>query len=314
MLIAIYPTWKCNLNCSMCHLPKSKKEIPMKNFIKYFKENKTDVDFLVFTGGEPTLNKDFINSIVKLKSVINPKLTTICSNLTLKKESMEMIKRIKGENITISTSIDGNKKTHNFIRRDPFAFQKTIETIKIIRKKYPEIKLNITMTIGYENKNKILYVYSLARKLGTDFMINLICPLNFSKFSKEDKTNIIRDLKKVIKEENKRSNLFNTHASYVRGYFEEVIKIIKVGHDKSLCNAGKDYLTFGPDGSIYPCTFLMYEKYKIGDIYSTPLNKLKEKPPCNFCDYCFENCKYNGRLTKKKFLYSMLKNEFLKII
>lgn len=315
MLIEIVPTWKCNLNCKMCNIPSSLKEAPLKDFLKYFDKNKINSDFLVFTGGEPTIRPDFIDFISKIRNKINPTFTTICSNLTMKDRSLQLAKEFENKNVLISTSIDGDKDIHNSIRRNKFAFQKTIDAIKSIRKTYPGMKLNITMTLMYENKDRILYIYSLSRKLGVSFTINLAYPLDFSSFTKEDKEKIVEDLRYVLKKEISRATIMDSHMAYLLGYFEQVIKIIKLGYDDGVCKAGNKYIIFGADGSIHPCSLLLRKGIRIGDIYNTKIEDIKHKA-CNdsICKQCFENSKYNSRLTKIKSISCMAEVELIRIL
>ena len=67
----------CNLRCRYCHNPElvlpekinQLKLIPEDYIFKYLENNKDLLDAVVITGGEPTLQNDLINFIVKIKSL-----------------------------------------------------------------------------------------------------------------------------------------------------------------------------------------------------------------------------------------------------
>jgi len=67
----------CNLRCKYCHNPElvlpekiSKlKLIPEDYIFQYIKSNIDLLDAIVITGGEPTLQNDLINFIIKIKSL-----------------------------------------------------------------------------------------------------------------------------------------------------------------------------------------------------------------------------------------------------
>lgn len=45
------------------------------------------------------------------------------------------------------------------------------------------------------------------------------------------------------------------------------------------CKAGKTELTIGPDGYVYPCKYLRYDKFRAGNILENSLKEIWEEDP-----------------------------------
>ncbi len=84
---AIVFTQGCNFKCSYCHNPELvytnmyQKTIPEEQVFAFLESRKNQLDAVVITGGEPTLQPDLIDFIKKVKSMdFSVKLDTNGSN------------------------------------------------------------------------------------------------------------------------------------------------------------------------------------------------------------------------------------------
>jgi len=75
-IASIIFTYGCNLRCSYCHNPElvihpcnKAALISEDEVVEYLKKRKVLIDGLVITGGEPTLQKDLISFIKKIKNL-----------------------------------------------------------------------------------------------------------------------------------------------------------------------------------------------------------------------------------------------------
>ena len=116
-------TSACNQKCVYCQAQSSNKcqkgfmsiDIAKKAVDIALQSSSDYLDF-EFQGGEPLLNFEVIKYIVEYSKDVSDKHInySIVSNLTLLTD--EMIEFIKNNNISISTSIDGNELVHNLNR------------------------------------------------------------------------------------------------------------------------------------------------------------------------------------------------------
>ena len=112
MRIYLLITNRCNLKCSMCIRDNQhEKDMNFEDFKNIFEKRDTSNTEIVITGGEPTLNLEFVKFIeyssTKFKKVL------IATNGVFN-QYIKNIKNIK--NIIFQISLDGNENIHNQIR------------------------------------------------------------------------------------------------------------------------------------------------------------------------------------------------------
>ncbi|MFW5856621.1 MAG: radical SAM protein [Planctomycetota bacterium] len=165
--LSIYPTWRCNLRCRMCHQEGRAEQAAKEEFtLDQFRglldgPNGRYVNSIRFLGGEAFVRPDF------------PEMMDLCdargisfiitTNGTFFTE--EMVRRLEGyRNLGgIVLSLDGPEAIHNAIRRRPFAFEKLIEGVRRFRRK--EL-LSFNSVITAENIDQLEALLDVAADLG----------------------------------------------------------------------------------------------------------------------------------------------------
>ncbi|MDD4289913.1 MAG: radical SAM protein [Patescibacteria group bacterium] len=170
--VVIALTEKCNLRCQMCNIWKIQNpaDLLLQNIEKLH-----NLKYINLSGGEPFLRTD-LYEIVKILKQNNPNSNIIISsNGFITDLIVKTVKKLISidKNIGIRISIDGLSDTHNKIRGVENTYENAINTIQ--RLKENNIKnLGIAFTISDNNKNEILDVYRLSKKLGVEFSISSV--------------------------------------------------------------------------------------------------------------------------------------------
>ncbi len=184
--LTIFLTDKCNMKCAHCFIinevPKKTLELEFEDYKKIFKSLNGKTSQILFTGGEPTLRKDFEKILIS--SNLDGKIFTasIFSNALYPQKLVELITNtLEKTNLKINlhTSIDGQEKEHDNNRRVPGSFKNVIETIQRLNDlkfKYKDrigrIVVNITITKKnmFIDKNLIEKLLKLNCFLGFGFV------------------------------------------------------------------------------------------------------------------------------------------------
>jgi len=163
--VDIVPTLKCNLNCVMCHQSeiKCKPNMSLDDFkliVSRLKKEKVSKVSLV--GGEILVLPEIFEFIRELEN--NKIYYDLATNAVLL--DGEKIKKLKNLKFLekITTSLDGDKEIHNKIRRNPVAFQKTIENIR--RLLDAGFRVNVGCVVQKANFKDIERIFNLICGLG----------------------------------------------------------------------------------------------------------------------------------------------------
>jgi len=303
-------TSRCNLKCKYCsHFfspSDTKKDLPLSNWLEFFsKLGRENVMNIVISGGEPFLREDIKEM---LKEIIKNRMRfSILTNGTIfSKELFEFISNCKRCDY-IQVSVDGHRPEVHDSMRGEGSFEKTINTIKVL-KKY-NIPIAIRVTIHPEN---VYYIKEIAKFLLEDlklksFSTNSINYIGLGKKNYKELQLNIEEYSFVLKAFLELNKIYKNKITAKSGplallAFWSLIKNVKKdklnikGGYLLGCNAVFSSLAVRSDGVIVPCNLLSH--IELGNIEddlqkiwkeNSKLNELRNRR--NIKLTCFEYCR-----------------------
>lgn len=272
--VIIALTNRCNLKCKMCTIWK---EIPKKDtdisVIKKIVGSKCLCDDfkLTLTGGEPFLSPHFEDIIKEILLSKPEALRTISTNGVLKEDILNFLRKYneKFPNLSLSISLDGINK--NDLQRGK-STSNIIDTIKQIKKEFPDLLLKIKLTITPLNYDDIIPTYEFCKKIGAKFKVKLSeSAENYTnkiepwqpKWTCKVKESIKKDLTKIWKEK-KGSDKISAD------FIKRTIMFLEGKTHTKECLAPFERTFIMPDYSVYSCIHLD----KLGNLSEKSLDYL----------------------------------------
>ena len=254
----------CNMNCDMCYVRLSHKEMEQKGrmrtaeeWLELAKEMKEQgVLFLLLTGGEPFLYPDFkklYRGLAQLGMII-----TINSNGTLIDEALaDFLSEHKPRRVNI-TLYGKDSATYRELCHYEKGFEKTLQGIRLLRERQIDVKLNGSLTkVNRDDAEELIriaeelqvpiqidtYMYPAARERDCGFHEE-------SRLSPEDAAAArIKILRRSLDEEK-----FKEYQQYIseKGNLERPDQI----NCSIKCRAGKSSFIISWQGNMTPCIML----------------------------------------------------------
>lgn len=305
-------TYDCNLNCIHCFQEKTNlKGFKNLGYLKSIIDDaqKLGIFRVVLSGGESTLHPYFLEiaKYIREKSlslIIYTNGQKLADDETLLKEIEELYPyKVYLSLYSLTPEI------HDSITRVKGSFNKTINTIKYLRKK--NINVGINCFVGQNNFDSCLDIIDFCNEIGAtySFDVNFVNNTNknnsFFKLNDEQLFSIYTNKKSPIR-------ILNT--SYPSNLTLEELK------QQPVCLGGHSGLTISPDLNVYVCpslksSFGNLEKHSLVDIWkgnkeTSALTVFKnkklgtiegcfEEEYCLFCSYCPGKSMYDSNYLKK---------------
>lgn len=297
--------YKCNLNCRHCCNPKN-----MDDYFISFEQAKNIIDEAVelgvsevqLTGGECTLNKDFLNIAKYIKSKYLKLI--IFSN----GQSFYDDKNLQNEILNLYPSsvqlslYSTNPQVHDNMTRNSGSHHKTLSVLK----EFKQAGLNVGI-LNFQssyNKNSYKDLKTMAESL--DVSYSDACGFIYN----PDNNN----LKAALSEDDMVKYYTGRYPTFL-DLEQNYIKFKKT--DIKICMAGYLKICVQPDLNVSPC---LYSKYSLGNLKNTTLKEIKEKTLpefqklyttqnlkecfkydyCQYCSYCLTNTDFNSGFLKKE--------------
>ncbi|KYK28466.1 MAG: hypothetical protein AYK19_20935 [Theionarchaea archaeon DG-70-1] len=309
-------TMKCNLLCRHCYnssQPQVEELSPSQLHTIAEKLSNSSIFFVSLSGGEPLMEPEIWNIVKKFKS--KGKLVQLISNGTLITE--RTAKKIKDYGVnSVQISIDGLKESHEYQRGVEGCFDKTIQGVKNLLKE--NIPVVVNTLISQRNRHEIPQLLRDLIQLGVkEFRTSRLILMGRGE-----------DLEReVLTPEQTKS--FILYILEQRETLKDKIQILPdecmsfVGekiHDYGLswfgCPAGRTECAVDFEGNVYPCVFLMYDEFCMGNLLESAFDevwnsqkfddfrKIERECICDIADFCKGGCpaaaygRY-GDITKK---------------
>lgn len=287
-------TKKCNLKCRHCFSDAGNpdpNELTTKELFKLIDQMKDAGSFsITIGGGEPLLRNDLFE-VIKYARDNFISVSLVTNGLLINKEIAQRLDALNLDTITVS--IDGLKKNHDYIRGEG-NFRKTINNIRILRKCCKTAKLAIRFTVNSLNIGECEKVIRLAEGLSLDLI--RLTPMLLLGRTKDNK-----DL--LINQEEYISFLKNTQN--IKSRIKLVLPNQGDGKKRFVCpedfgcHCGKEACWITQTGDLYPCIFFgnnflagNIRNERFLDLWDKVKNmvKLNGNEACNSCVQ-YEKCR-----------------------
>lgn len=241
-------TSRCNLKCKHCYVEaeSQKTEEPSTEEAKAIIDQlkKAKVFTLSFSGGEPLLRDDLFELLeYATKSIV----VDVASNGLLIDE--DIANRLKSTGIAyMQLSFDGLEDAHDYLRGRKGAFNKLMETIKILKK--VGLRFGVTSVIYRKNVHEIKEMIELAEKLGafTIRFYRLIYTGRGKELTSLDLTS--SEYKKALQD-------VYSHKGKISAVADEAFGFLLHGrenpHQWVGCQAGRTIAGIKANGQVVPC-------------------------------------------------------------
>lgn len=188
---AIVFTQGCNFKCPFCHnsdLISFKSGIIDENeILDYLSKRKKMLDGVVITGGEPTMQKDLISFLNKIKELgLKVKLDTNGAK-------PEVLKKIIELNLIdyIAMDIKSSKNNYSVVSGVSVDLDKISESVKLIKESGLDFEFRTTVVRNYHTLNDLLSICEFVGKDSKYFLQNFesssrVLDANLKGFTKDE--------------------------------------------------------------------------------------------------------------------------------
>lgn len=269
--IVLYVTDACNLACRHCfYYNKLNKanSISYENLEKLSKSIKSVVN-ISFTGGEPFIRTDLAKIIRLFHKNSHMSVASIVTNGTLQEKIIKDINLICNENpnlkVNITVSLDGLKKTHDYIRIKKGTFDISVKTLKLLcdmKKQFNNLNVGVICTINEVNDAEVISLFDKINKEINinQFQINFIrgetrelkpSPSTLQKYIEANKY----IYSKLLKKKYKGYNIFlkGLYNAITQRQKKIITATLKENKFITQCYAGTTNCIIFPNGDVYAC-------------------------------------------------------------
>ncbi len=293
-------TRECNLSCRHCYNASSvNAEEPPSVRVIAEKLSIAPIFMVTLSGGEPLMEPEIWSIIQQFRK--RGKSVQLISNGTLITE--RIARKIKDSNVnSVQISLDGLKETHNFQRGVDGCFEKSMSAIKHLVKE--GIPVTVNTIVSQRNIEEIPLLIEVLLNLGVnEFRVSRMVlmgrggDLEEEMLSKEQTRSLTLYVLEKRKALEGRILLVPDECMSFLGE-----KIHEYGLSWYGCPAGRTECAVDCAGNVYPCVFLTYEAFKMGNLTESDFDtiwhssqfedfrEIERKCSCEIADFCKGGC------------------------
>ena len=301
----------CNCRCVMCDIWKTKESRTFRpaDLEPHLESiRRLGVSWVVFSGGEPLLNKELpqLCSILRRENI---RLTLLSTGLLLEKRATQVAESFDDAIV----SLDGPEQVHNTIRRIHAAFTRIQSGINTVRKIRPAFRVTARTTIQKANHRHLRETVAAAKLLDLDGISFLAADLTSQAFNRPEAWTAERQGEVALSREELgtleaeinslvRDNSADIASGYIVESPEKLRRIARhfrahLGLERNespQCNAPWTSAVIEADGTVRPCFF----HRTVGNVRQTSLEEvinggdalafrsaldIPNNPTCNRC-------------------------------
>ncbi len=183
-VLVIFPHNQCNCRCVMCDIwrirqPQEITPADLEEQLASFR--RLGVRWVVFSGGEPQLNKKW-SYLAQIIRSTGSRVTLLTAGLLLKSQAQTVADTVDD----VIVSLDGPPQLHNSIRRVPAAFERMAEGVQALRRIRPDMPIRARCTVQKANHRALRAVVLSAKQIGLTSVSFLAADLTSSAFNRSE--------------------------------------------------------------------------------------------------------------------------------
>ncbi|GBD97945.1 MAG TPA: radical SAM protein [Nitrospirae bacterium] len=298
---------ECEMKCMMCNIWKNRRSeykgyaLDKDILSKTLSESKIlkKMPYIVMTGGESFLRKDYKDILVSLLNIPHVLKITIGTSAFLTTKILSDVEHVMqntpgGKQIALQVSLQGTEDVQDRIKGKENCFKRVEETmrgLKEIQKKYPDrLILYIYSVLQPENKDTFEKTYEFSRKHDIGYSFGIVNNMLYNKnrddeYSKERVTD--SDIERLVNV----NPIYGMLRTWNKKNFTQQSTGIR-------CFAGYSSFFIDYDGSVSPCLPVStLDKFRMGNIFEKDFDeiwknaaKVRELTKKCAMDECLQGC------------------------
>ena len=274
LYLIVFVTYRCNSRCRTCFYHEQlnnagSTDLPL-GFYETLARSCGHLAWLHLSGGEPFMRHDLPELVAAFYCHAGVRRIGIPTNglvgAGIEEKTRRILELCPDSRLNLVLSLDGFKDTHDYLRGVPGNWEKTIETISLLKRlrtEKPQLSLNICTVLNNHNVSEIPELLRFVRGLGVDFH-----DIGLMRGDFPDKSLTLPPPEKI-------AEILKVSEEYARLYYEEsrayagaaahraarahryvnqtFLRFLQAGNKSQPCFAGDGFAVIEPNGEVRLC-------------------------------------------------------------